>query len=329
MANLFFLTDLPMGDNEMSSPKRHQPNLSPSRLGFAWRMVAFVILEFGFLALAGYCLTNPILVYLPSFITPSQAKSATTAVAVAWRTLAVFPIQDIIFSVFSAECAAQYRRTGRLEPNSSDRVSRATSGLVDQVTYFWKRQPTLEYRLAFFLVLLVMVIGPLGPGTIALTESPTKRSQDFRVANMSMDQGFASFDQRQISQRAKTFVGLELLEGRVYGYETPTEGILIPWPEFGFERSQNITMYESDVAVYNYSCQWSGSFSASMPANANRSDLAVVIPGVSPNGTEWVVWGDGMDNHSLDEGMLTSSGIFLGLTNLPCRRDISFDEECR
>lgn len=97
---------------------------------------------------------------------------------VIWRTLAEFPTKDIISSVFSAEGAAQYHRTGRLESDSSDQVSRATSGLVDQVIHLWTRQPTLEYRLAFILVLLVTVIGPLAPGIVTLSDSPMTRSQE-------------------------------------------------------------------------------------------------------------------------------------------------------
>ncbi len=266
-------------------------------------MIVFVILEFGFLVLAGYCLINPVPVRLPAFVLAPQAKSVTITVVVIWRTLAVFPIKDIISSVFSAEFAAQYNRKGSLEPKSSDRVSRATSGLLDQVIHFWTRQPTLEYRLAFVLVLLVTVIGPLGPGIVTLSDSPKTRSQDFWVANMSMDNGFTTDDQRRISERAKIVAELELLEGRVYGYDTITEGVLIPWPEPGFERSQNITTYESDVVVYNYSCHWPGAFSVVTTQKLLGYGLSIAIPGVSPNDVEWVAWDDDVRSGTWDHNV--------------------------
>ncbi len=302
---------------DISSSQLYRSDLYAKKLGFVWRMISFVVLEFGLLVLAGYCLVNPAPVHLPSFILAPQARSVTTTVVVIWRTLAVFPVKDIISSVFSAECAAQYHRTGRLEPDSSDRVSRATSGMVDQVIHFWTRQPTLEYRLAFFLVLLVTVIGPLGPGIVTLSDSPTTCSQDFWVANMSMDNGFASFDQRRISGRAKIVAELELLEGRVYGYDTITDGVLSPWPEPGFERSQNVTMYDSDVVVYNYSCHWPRGFSAVTPVELIGWNFSVVIPGVSPNDTDWVAWDDnefsGMPSAGtqvLEQGVLSFSVTF-------------------
>ncbi len=43
---------------------------------------------------------------------------------------------------------------------------------------------------------------------------------------------------------------------------------------------------------------------------ANHSQFVVVIPGVSPNGTEWDVWGNTINNKSLHQGRPTSSRVF-------------------
>lgn len=262
-----------------------------------------LILESSFLAFAGYCSTNPIPVDLPSFTSPSQAKSAITVVVVIWRTLAVFPIKDIISSVFSAECIAQYRRTGRLEPNSTDRVSHATSGLIDQISHFLVGQPTLDYRLAFVLAILVSLIGPLGPGVISLSELPMTFPQDLVVANMTMGDDFLrSPAQVQIATRAKLLIELELLEGRVYGYDTVAEGVLIPWLETGFEQNMGV-IYRSDVVVYNYSCHWTnGEVQSSERLNifTNLTNDAV-LGGWRPL---WPIFAN--------TGMLTSAEISLG-----------------
>lgn len=274
----------------------------------------FATLEVGFLAFTGYCLTNPIPVHLPSFISPPQAISVTTAIVVTWRTLAILPIKDIISLVFSAECTTQYCREGNLEPNRTDRVSLGMSGLVDQISHFWSSKPTLEYWLTFLLVLLTAFIGPLGPGVISLTESSMASQLDLQVADMSVYgppymgtiMGFMS--QLLISQRAKPLIELELLEERVYGYDTVGEGVLIPWPESGLEQSQNVTHYGSDVAAYNYSCHWTA-----VEFNYSYYPFrpSIVIPG-SPKDTQWIPWSSLYPTplSLLEHGTSTSSGIF-------------------
>lgn len=295
-------TDLPMGDDNSDppSPQHHHSDLCTNKLEFAWRMIAFAVLEFSFLAFAGYCSTNPIPVHLPSFISPSQAKSATTAIVVAWRTLAVFPIKDIVLLVFSAECIAQYRKVGHIEPNLTDRVSRATSGLMDQISHFLVGQPTLGFRLALLLVLFVTLIGPLGPGVVTLSELPTTCPQELLVANLS-SLSIATYRSRY-PQRARPITEFELLEGRVYGYETVAEGVLIPWPESGFEQSENVPMYESDVVGYNYSCHW---------ASVEAHHHGIAAPSVLPNGLKWGVLSNSIPGILPAKGILVASGFVL------------------
>lgn len=100
--------------------------------------------------------------------------------------------------------------------------------LTDQISHFLAHHPTLEYRFAFLLTALITVIGPLGLGIVILADSPMTHLQDLRVANMSVS-GVSDSSQFLLSQGAKTFVGLELLEGVVYGYDTATEGMLTPY----------------------------------------------------------------------------------------------------
>lgn len=49
-------------------------------------------------------------------------------------------------------------------------------------------------------------------------------------------------------------VELETLEKQVYGYETDTERMPIPWPDPSSVISQDVIRYESDVVAYNYTC---------------------------------------------------------------------------
>ena len=104
------------------------------------------------------------------------------------------------------------------------------------------------------------------------------------IADLSVNLDLDSIGTRQLqmSQRAKSVVDLELLEGRVYGYDTVGEGMLIPWPESGHEQSQNITIYASDIVVYNHSCHWTP-----VEFNYSYTQLAIVIPGATPKDGFW------------------------------------------
>lgn len=79
-----------------------------------------------------------------------------------------------------------------------------------------------------------------------------------------MTKGYQSTPQHQCIEKAAEIVNLELVEGGTYGYETQMEGMLIPWPAPNFEEGQRIIKYESDVVMYNYTCEWSR-FRAKLP----------------------------------------------------------------
>ncbi|KAF9441455.1 hypothetical protein P691DRAFT_791325 [Macrolepiota fuliginosa MF-IS2] len=217
-----------------------------------------MVLEFGFLGLAYRCLVKPIPIYPPPSTSPTETKAIVTVLAVIWHTLAAFVVKDIILCVFGAECMEQYYRTGRLEPEKTDTVSRITTGLLVQISYFLTAQPTVEYRLAFVLALFLMVLGPLGPSVISPGSSPMTRSQEIRIANLTMTKTIMSFSQRPASSRASLIAQMELVEGKPFGYATGNNSgrLLVPWPEPGLQTRPEIYSYETDVVVYDYNCRW-------------------------------------------------------------------------
>ncbi|KAF9441991.1 hypothetical protein P691DRAFT_765685 [Macrolepiota fuliginosa MF-IS2] len=233
----------------------HAPHIR--KFDFAGRALVFIALEFSFLGLAYRCLVRPIPIHLPPFVSPTEIKAATTIISVIWHTLAAFAVKDIVSSILSAECMAQYRRTGDLVPDETDRVSWITSGILAQTSYFLTTRPTFEYRLAFILVLLVVILGPLGPGVISPGQHLMMRQQEMLIANLTMTKIPFFPEQLQCSTRAARISQIEMLEGSVFGYKTGTDGMLIPWPEPGLESSQDVYIYETDVVVHNYSCRWS------------------------------------------------------------------------
>ncbi|KAF9443439.1 hypothetical protein P691DRAFT_842780 [Macrolepiota fuliginosa MF-IS2] len=219
--------------------------------GFVGRVLVFIVLEFGFLGLAYRWLMWPVPIYPSPFASSTEIKAITTAIAVIWHACAAFVVKDIALSVLSAECMAQYQRTGQLMPNKTDEVSQITSGLLVQTSYFFTTRPTLEYRLAFILVLLVMVLGPLGPSVISVGESLGMQHQEIHIANLTSINNFTP-----CYPTATAASQIEIGGGGLYGYRTIIDGLLLPGPELGLETSQDTYTYESDIAAYDYNCRW-------------------------------------------------------------------------
>ncbi|KAF9441209.1 hypothetical protein P691DRAFT_791888 [Macrolepiota fuliginosa MF-IS2] len=258
----------------------HTPQVR--KFDFVGRGLVFIILEFSFLGLSYRCLGQPIPIYPPAFLSPTEVKAAATAIAIVWHTFAIFVVKDVVLFVLSAECMAQYRRTGDLMPDTTDRVSRITSGLLQQASYFLTTRPTFEYRLAFILTLLATILGPLGPSVISPAQSWAVRRQEIRLANLTMNQDILFPPQDECSMRAGRVAQVEMLVKSVFGYQPSTDGILIPWPELDSEATQNVYTFESDVVVYNYSCQWTN-FSMSWSQSLS---MGIEIPGVA-NDSMW------------------------------------------
>ncbi len=144
-------------------------------------------------------------------------------------------------------------------------------------------QPTLEYRLAFLLNLLIMALVPLGTSIISLGPWWVARHKDLQIANLTMTKGLSSAPQHQCFAKADEIVNLELVEGGTYGYETQTKRTLVPWPKPGLEASDGIFKYESDVAAHNYTCRWP-------KFKLNKPEGSVVI--TEMNTISWTPWND-------------------------------------
>lgn len=205
------------------------------RTDFTYCVLAFALLEAAFLTLAWFCLLKPIPINPPSYISISVTKAIITGIAVVWHAFATLMTKDVISCVFSAECMAQYYQTNCLEPGATDCVSCITTGLLSHTSFFLTKQPTTSYRLAYILVLLSMILGPLGASVIILGDSVMTSQQQMPIANLTMTVLLASFAQRFCSRRADRISWIEFLEGITFGYGTDNDRMLIPWPQPGSE----------------------------------------------------------------------------------------------
>jgi hypothetical protein len=231
--------------------------------------IAFILFESAFLIFAYYCLLHPIplqsqplddLELLSSFnVTLTEFKAGITAVSVVWHTVACVFIKDIIALICSAEFMAQYRRSGDLNPGTSDRVSTITSGLVDNVVHFFGSPATGQFRLAFLAMLFVMALGPLGSGIITTGTTSAGMAKPITVANLTVTQ--LDIGAGVVQDRAGLVIRMER-ENITFGYNMSltldsdeSETVLIPWPNITVPE-QSVLTYRSDILQFSYQCAW-------------------------------------------------------------------------
>ncbi|KAF5348484.1 hypothetical protein D9756_009665 [Leucocoprinus leucothites] len=237
------------------------------------RTIAFILFESTFLIFAYYCLLHPIPLQsdprdefevLSSFnVTLTELKAGITAVSVAWHGLACLFIKDIIAVVYSAEFMIQYRRFGGLDPGVSDRVSTITSGLLDNLVHFSRIPATGGFRLAFISMLLVMIVGPLGSGTITVGTVWTTMGKNIGVANITAESIHHQFGVGTITERARLITRMERLGNVTFGYDMNPRDMLIPWPNVDIEAlpEHSSLVYQSDVLQIHSECAWEANVS--------------------------------------------------------------------
>lgn len=255
--------------NQMSLHTIYKPILSPhpaivglknpqrqNRQSFIIRFLTFTFLETSFLFLGAWCLTHPIQlpISIANGILIQDAKAITTAISVLWHALAGLVAKDIILQVFSAEWAALYCYMGTLQPNQTDAMSVITSGLLDQLKHAILQKSTPHFRLSLAITLVLLGLGPLGASTLGINLLWVDTIQEIQVANITIDYQDASFS--EALERAGRIAKSEMLDHLPIGYNISSQDTLIPWPHSSFSNHQGVIKYMSDIALYNYSCNW-------------------------------------------------------------------------
>lgn len=130
------------------------------RYSFLIRLIIFLLLEFGFIALASAALWKPIILHLSFTVT--EVKGAFTAITILWHTIAIYIVKDILLNVFSAEWMEQHRLSPNLPLQELDSVSRLTTGFFDQTGHFASKRATGPFRLGFISSFLLILLNGLG-----------------------------------------------------------------------------------------------------------------------------------------------------------------------
>jgi hypothetical protein len=247
------------------------------RHSFPIRVIIFVLLEFGFIALISAALWRPII--LPLSFTITEVNGALTAVAILWHTLAIYVVKDILLNIFGAEWREQYYMSPSTALRELDSVSRLTTGIFDQIEHFASERATNVFRLSFISGLLLMLLNGLGPSTISVDFVPYEFPDSIQVANLTMVPTGDPFGIETLaSYRANIITQLEMVENsRNYGFNIRQSNLLIPWPSDSV--SENTTIkYPSDVIKYNFNCTWE------IPSKSRDNQAWIV------NGREWIIY---------------------------------------
>ncbi|KAJ3562222.1 hypothetical protein NP233_g9709 [Leucocoprinus birnbaumii] len=225
------------------------------------RIGIFALLQGAYIGLATYALTSPVILHPPSTITVSEVKGACTVLFIVWHGLAVIIVKDVLLHVISAECMAQYERTGRLISRKTDRVSKLTTSFFGQARHFFSRGATVRYRLAMILALLFTALGGLGPSTVVVQNVTVDTPIEFQLGNITFlsqedhDAHSRTVNTQLMDTRASSILRLELFEKVNFGYDT-SQNLVIPWPSQDFGVNGSRVVYKSDVLAFNYSCAW-------------------------------------------------------------------------
>ncbi|KDQ49569.1 hypothetical protein JAAARDRAFT_200730 [Jaapia argillacea MUCL 33604] len=250
-----------------------------------FRVAAFLSLELLYLALAAYCLVKPIVIPSMGNTRQKEVKGALTILSVAWQTLALFPVRDVVTFVFSGEWSHLVSSTGTLIVGKTDRVSTLTSGQVDRLRHSVDSKASRSYRIAYFSSLVFMGLAAIAPGVISIVNVLVPQSMSLSIGNMTITLGIpfefhhSTYD---AIERAWLITRLEQVEKSRYGYENP-KGWVVGWPPLGLpSNGSGAIEYLSDVVHYEFACQWE------VPTLADElfGDAPIYIV----NNINWTVW---------------------------------------
>lgn len=239
----------------VSISRTHQVDPYSSK-EFILRLLAFIILENGFLALAGRSLLGPLILSISPRMTFDEAKGGFTIISIIWHALATMVIQDAILQVFSSEWFSLYQQTGRLQSSRTDRVSRLTAGFITKVRHLISRAATRRYRVSVAVWLLLMAIGGLGPSTISVANTFVSAPIQITLANVTLPIfNTSAADFAVATSRANTILRLEVFEKVTFGHNS-SGNTLIPWPIAKPGEKFGWLSYRSDALSFDFTCSW-------------------------------------------------------------------------
>ncbi|KXN80599.1 hypothetical protein AN958_09746 [Leucoagaricus sp. SymC.cos] len=113
-----------------------------------------------------------------------EVKAAVTFISILWHATAILLVKDVVLHVFSAEWIQQVRVSRRIVPGETDIISRVTTGYIGRIHHFISPTATLQFRLGFIAVILLLAVDGLGPSAITADTLPLPRPTKIKIANL-------------------------------------------------------------------------------------------------------------------------------------------------
>jgi hypothetical protein len=227
------------------------------RRGWISRVLVFLALQIGYLGLLAIACLRPIVLPGVSIAHLTEAKGVTTIFAIAWQTLAIIPIRDIISTIFSSEWSHSFWLTRELTPGKTDRVSIQTAGILDRAKHFCTSNASLAFRLALPASLLAHALVGIAPGALTVNTVFIPTAVRTEVGSIDITKMNDNASPLTGIQGPTILVQMEQIDHGQYGFSTSEPGAFVGWPQQSTltAAAGNLT-YPSDIVRFNYECRW-------------------------------------------------------------------------
>jgi hypothetical protein len=219
----------------------------------------WIILEAGLIALAGVCLTQG-MVDVPKAWASDEKRlnSALTTLLIIWQTVALFPILDILANIFCSEWSYLHRRSSRLVPGETDRVSVMTSGPLDRIAHaFLSDRGSRAFRAGVVASIGATALQALAPSMIEVSSLPFGVPGPITVG--SLQGALLSANAANSAEHGAltdTILDLEQLFSGTYGYTVNPPDCTVDWPSLDYMQNASSFSYSSSTFCWKHECYW-------------------------------------------------------------------------
>jgi hypothetical protein len=284
----------PPGDSDFSLPQLRKVQLTHQRGGIRerrlYQILIWLVLELAYFSVVIMACIRPIV--LPKLPPQhrAEAKGFMIILTIAWQTLSLYPIRDIVTNVFASEWYHSYERTQELVPGTTDRVSVRTAGPIEEARHFFTSTASWAFRLAFPASLTMLLLGAIAPGVLTVDTV-------FVHARVSMEVG--SISAARTYSTGLLFQDRALLATQTEQFQRDQFNIMLgdhstivgfPAAQEMMRGRRNLT-YPSDVVKFDYACRWAAPTLIGM--DVGRGNMSVVRYGtwaVDGKTDPWELW---------------------------------------
>jgi hypothetical protein len=188
----------------------------------------------------------------------TDIKSALTILAIAWQTLALFPVLGASVNLFSSEWSFLHRKTASLVPGETDKVSTMNAGLLDQIRHaFLAKNASSAFRTAFVTLLAAMALHNVAPASLSISSISIGVSSTISIGNITGSWNHWSLDNGEPDEAfLNTVVQLEQLFATPYASNFEPKNCSVGFPSVGALIDDTTLSYSTEAVCWRRKCRW-------------------------------------------------------------------------